>query len=68
MTQYGSADFFPQTWAMFRCLCGRLECEHGRHVSELPAGWERIELEDGEIDVCPTCAAAGKAAVAETPL
>jgi hypothetical protein len=53
--QYGSPDFFPQTWALYVCRCGRLECEHGRHVSELPPGWHQMELEEREIAVCPTC-------------
>jgi hypothetical protein len=55
---YGSPDFFPQTWALFACPCGRLECEHGRQVEQLPPGWDRIELHEAEIAICPTCSAA----------
>lgn len=55
---YGSLEFFPQTWALFACPCGRLECEHGRQVEGLPPGWDRIELREGEVAICPTCSAA----------
>jgi hypothetical protein len=55
---YGSPDFFPQTWALYACPCGRLECEHGRHAGELPPGWHHMELGDDDVAVCPICWAA----------
>jgi hypothetical protein len=57
--QYGSPEFFPQIVALHTCPCGRVECEHGRHVDELPPGWERFVLAEGEVEICPTCAASG---------
>jgi hypothetical protein len=60
--QYGSADFFPQTWALYACPCGRVECEHGLHAGEPPPGWHEMRRGDEEVAVCPTCWETGRAA------
>jgi hypothetical protein len=53
--QYGSPDLFPQTWALYVCPCGLVECEHGRNVGEPPPGWHQLMRDEDEIAVCPTC-------------
>jgi hypothetical protein len=65
--QYGSPDFFPQTWALYTCPCGRSECEHGRHAGEPPPGWHHVKTGDEDIAVCPTCWATVRRDAATTP-
>ena len=51
--QYGAPEFFPQTVALYVCLCGRSVTEHGRHADDLPEGWER---RNDDLVVCAECA------------
>jgi hypothetical protein len=62
--QYGAPDLFPQTWALYVCPCGRIECEHGRNVAEPPRGWHQVVSDENEMAICPTCWSAGYREVA----
>jgi hypothetical protein len=62
--RYSSPDSaFTQITAVYRCRCGALASEVGRHAGELPAGWERTSE---DTCLCAYCAEHERAKRART--
>jgi hypothetical protein len=52
--RYSSPDSpFTRITVVYRCRCGALASEVGRHAADLPPGWERV---DEETCLCAYCA------------
>jgi hypothetical protein len=65
--RYSSPDSpFTRITVVYRCRCGALASETGRHAGDLPPGWERLSE---DTCLCPWCAehARAKAQTADAP-